>query len=163
MEKYAMVVLCGRKWGLVCSLTRLVHFGPLPEEVRHKAESVAQVDAVMIADTRPGRTLGEVFTSAQDAYSQAGFPDEWQIKLVQIPCFTYGGGYRRAAGANALPGGYAVGRIVDQRACWQAGIHVHHQGHRMGQPGVQAGLVPGDDVPALRSRTGGPSSRHLSA
>jgi antitoxin VapB len=79
MERYAMVVLCGRKWGLVCSITRLVHFGPLSQEVRHKAESVAQVDAVMIADTRPGRSLGEVFTSAQDAYSRAGFPDEWQM------------------------------------------------------------------------------------
>jgi antitoxin VapB len=79
MEHYAMVVLCGRKWGLVCSLTRLVHFGPLSEEVRHKAKSVAQVDAVMIANTRPGRTLGEIFALGQAAYSRAGFPDEWQM------------------------------------------------------------------------------------
>ncbi len=79
MQKYAMVVLCGRKWGLVCSLTRLVHFGPLSEEVRHKAESVAQVDATMIANTRPGRTLGEIFAIGQAAYSRAGFQDEWQF------------------------------------------------------------------------------------
>ncbi len=79
MEKYAMVVLCGRKWGLVCSLTRLVHFGPLSEEVRHKAEFVAQVDAIMIANTLPGRTLGEIFASGQAAYSKAGFPDEWRF------------------------------------------------------------------------------------
>jgi len=79
MEQYAMVVLCGRKWGLVCSITRLVHFGPLSEEIRHKAGSVAQIDAVMIANTRPGRTLGEIFASAQDAYSQAGYPNEWQM------------------------------------------------------------------------------------
>jgi Xaa-Pro aminopeptidase len=29
LDKYAMLVLCGRKWGLVCSITRLVHFGKL--------------------------------------------------------------------------------------------------------------------------------------
>jgi antitoxin VapB len=45
MERYAMLVLCGRKWGLVGSLTRLIHFGPLPEHLRAKAAAVAQVDA----------------------------------------------------------------------------------------------------------------------
>ncbi len=79
LEQYAMVVLCGRKWGLVCSLTRLVHFGSIPDEILRKAEAVAQVDAAMIVNTRPGRTLGEVFSTAQNAYSQAGYPDEWQM------------------------------------------------------------------------------------
>ncbi|OGO26733.1 MAG: hypothetical protein A2W33_00095 [Chloroflexi bacterium RBG_16_52_11] len=78
LQRYAMLVLCGRKWGLVCSLTRLIHFGALPAEVRHKAEAVAQVDAAMIAATRPGRTLGEVFGQARAVYTAAGFPDEWQ-------------------------------------------------------------------------------------
>jgi len=30
LERYARLVLCGRRWGLVASVTRLVHFGPLP-------------------------------------------------------------------------------------------------------------------------------------
>jgi hypothetical protein len=30
LKSYAMLVLSGRKWGLVCSITRLVHFGALP-------------------------------------------------------------------------------------------------------------------------------------
>jgi antitoxin VapB len=45
MDKYAMLVLCGRKYGLVCSLTRLVHFGPLSDELKVKADAVAYVDA----------------------------------------------------------------------------------------------------------------------
>ena len=32
MDRYAMLVLCGRKDGLVSSLTRLVHFGALPDD-----------------------------------------------------------------------------------------------------------------------------------
>jgi len=79
LQRYAMLVLCGRKWGLICSLTRLIHFGPLLDDLRHKAEAVAQIDATMIAATRPGYTMGEVFRKAQAAYASVGFPDEWQL------------------------------------------------------------------------------------
>jgi antitoxin VapB len=79
MERYAMLVLCGRQWGLVASVTRLVHFGPLPNELRHKAEATAQVDATFITASRPGKTLGEIFEKATAAYAAAGFPDEWQL------------------------------------------------------------------------------------
>ena len=78
MDRYAMLVLCGRRWGLVCSVTRLVHFGPLPDELRRKADAVAQVDATFLDATRPGQTLGRIFGRAQDAYARTGFPDEWQ-------------------------------------------------------------------------------------
>ena len=79
MERYAMLVLCGRKWGLVCSITRLVHFGKLPDEVKRKMEATAQVDATFIAATRPGQTLGQVFARAAAAYAETGFADEWQL------------------------------------------------------------------------------------
>jgi len=79
LQQYAMLVLCGRKWGLICSLTRLIHFGKLPDEVRQKGGLIAQIDAEMIAATRPNNTLGDVFQKAQAAYAYAGFPDEWQL------------------------------------------------------------------------------------
>ena len=56
-----------------------IHFGRLPDELRRKAELVAQVDAAIIAATRPGRTLGEIFQHAVQAYARAGFPDEWRL------------------------------------------------------------------------------------
>lgn len=79
LDKYAMVVLCGRKYGLVCSVTRLVHFGPLPAELQRKMEAVAQIDATYINATRPGATLGEIFAKAQAQYAATGFADEWQL------------------------------------------------------------------------------------
>lgn len=79
LERYAMLILCGRREGLICSMTRLVHFGRLPEEVRRKAEAVAEVDTAFIAATRPGRTLGEVFQEGARAYERVGFPGEWQL------------------------------------------------------------------------------------
>lgn len=79
LERYAMLVLCGRQRGLVCSLTRLVHFGRLPDELRQKAQAVAQVDAAFIAGSRPGRTLGDVLQDAIRAYARTGFAEEWNL------------------------------------------------------------------------------------
>jgi hypothetical protein len=91
-----MLVLCGRCWGLVCSITRLVHFGRLPDNLCRKAEAVARVDATFITATRPGRTLGEVFRRGMAAYAETGFPDEWRLhhqgvlqrsaQLSLVPC-----------------------------------------------------------------------------
>ncbi len=79
LDRYAMLILCGRKWGLVCSITRLVYFGRLPAELRRKADAVARIDAAFIAATRPGQTLGGIFRHAIDVYRETGFPDEWQL------------------------------------------------------------------------------------
>ncbi|NOZ50652.1 MAG: aminopeptidase P family protein [Chloroflexi bacterium] len=79
LDRYAMLVLCGRKQGLVASITRLVYFGALPAELRQKAEAVAGVDAAFIAATRPGAVLGHIFSQIQTAYAAAGFADEWRL------------------------------------------------------------------------------------
>ena len=78
LERYAMLVLCGRRWGLVCSITRLVHFGRLPRELGEKAEATARVDAAFISATRPGSVLGQVFERSVQVYAKLGYPDEWQ-------------------------------------------------------------------------------------
>ncbi len=79
LERYAMLVLSGRRRGQVVSVTRLVHFGRLPRELRRKAKAVAQVDAALIAATRPGRTLGEVLRRGIEAYERAGYGAEWEL------------------------------------------------------------------------------------
>jgi Xaa-Pro aminopeptidase len=78
LKKYAMLILCGRRHGLVCSLTRLVHFGPLPNDLQHKVVACAQVDAAFIVSTRPGQNLGTIFNKAVATYALTGFPDEWR-------------------------------------------------------------------------------------
>lgn len=79
LERYAMLVLCGRKWGLVCSITRLIYFGRLPDELRAKQVACATIDAAMIAATRPNMQLSGILERAVSAYRGAGFADEWQL------------------------------------------------------------------------------------
>jgi Xaa-Pro aminopeptidase len=78
LERYLMLVVCARRWGLIASATRLVHFGVLDEELRRKERAVAYVDAVYINNTRIGTSLAEIFRCAAQAYADAGFPQEWQ-------------------------------------------------------------------------------------
>lgn len=79
LDKYAMLVLVGRKWGLCCSLTRLIHFGKLPDEIRRKMEACARVDATFMAATRPGARVRAVVQRALDTYAETGFADEWRL------------------------------------------------------------------------------------
>ncbi len=79
LQRYAMLVLCGRRGGLVCSVTRLVHFGRLPDDLRRKATAVAQVDATYVSATRAGEPLRAILERAIQAYAEVGYPDEWQL------------------------------------------------------------------------------------
>ncbi len=78
LEKYALLVLSSRQRGLVCSVSRMVHFGKIPAELERKIRAAAQVNAAFIAHSRPGATLGRLLEIGQTAYAGAGFPGEWQ-------------------------------------------------------------------------------------
>lgn len=77
VRQAVMLVLCGRRRGLICSITRLVHFGEPPEEMRKKHQAVTAVDAALIAATQVGRPIGEILQAGLDRYAAEGFPDEW--------------------------------------------------------------------------------------
>jgi len=94
LERYAMLVIGGRRWGLNVSCTRLVHFGPLPEDLRRKAEATARIDATLIAATRPGARIADIFHRAQEAYAASGHPDEWQLHHQGGACGYEGRDYR---------------------------------------------------------------------
>lgn len=79
VERYALIALSGRRSGLVCSVTRLVHFGRMSDELNRRVTAAARVDATLMKATRPGRTLGTVLKQGIAAYADAGFPEEWHM------------------------------------------------------------------------------------
>jgi Xaa-Pro dipeptidase len=76
LKNYGMLNLCTRKWGLAISITRFVHFGPLPEGLAARFQSSANVNAALLAVSRPGATSAELFRVAQSGYAAEGFPGE---------------------------------------------------------------------------------------
>lgn len=97
IERTVMLVVCGRRQGLICSATRLVSFGPLTDELRKKHDAVARVDAAFIAATQIGARIGDVFKAGLDAYAAEGYPDEWQLHHQGGPCGYAARDYRATA------------------------------------------------------------------
>jgi Xaa-Pro aminopeptidase len=79
IEKYLMVSVNARKWGLIVSLTRFVHFGRLPRELKKKYEANVFIDCTMMAHTRPGVPAKEVLEKGINAYREKGCPEEWKF------------------------------------------------------------------------------------
>ncbi len=73
LEKYAMLNLCARRWGLTVSITRFAHFGKPPAELEEKFHAAAQVNAALLDATREGTCSAELFRVAAAAYAGAGF------------------------------------------------------------------------------------------
>jgi Xaa-Pro aminopeptidase len=78
LGRHALLAITAERDGLHVSLTRIVSFGSPPAELARVVAASAAVDAVMLSASRPGRTLGDVFAAAVDAYAAEGFPKEWR-------------------------------------------------------------------------------------
>jgi antitoxin VapB len=76
LERFGMVNLCARKWGLVVSITRFVHFGPMPQSLADGFEVAAKVNAALLHATRVGATSAQLYAVAKNAYAAAGLPGE---------------------------------------------------------------------------------------
>jgi len=76
LQRYGMVNLCARRWGLVVSITRFVHFGALPAELATAFEAAARIHAEMLHATREGAGSGDIYAAARRAYAAAGAADE---------------------------------------------------------------------------------------
>lgn len=79
VERCAMVVMCGRRHGLIANLTRLVHFGDLRDDLRKRHDACCAVDAAFNLGTRVGRPVNEIFADAVKVYADLGFAGEWEL------------------------------------------------------------------------------------
>jgi len=78
VDGYVMLVTCAEFGGLISNLTRFVSFRPISAELRLKQQAVVNVDLAVNTQTRPGRTLGQIFADLQQAYADNGHPEQWR-------------------------------------------------------------------------------------
>lgn len=79
LEKYGMVNICAKKWGLVASVTRFVHFGPLARELKKRLHAAAVVNSKYWEALRAGRKISDIFQQATEWYAELGYPGEWKF------------------------------------------------------------------------------------
>ncbi len=78
LKHFGMLNLCSRRWGLSISITRFVHFGPMPQRLVEAFAVAAEVNAHLIAATNVDVTSAELFATAADTYTALGHPREEQ-------------------------------------------------------------------------------------
>lgn len=79
LQRLGMLNLCARRWGLVISMTRYVHFGAMPAELERRFAAVVRVNAALLDATREGATADALFNIAREVYTEHGFPGEEEM------------------------------------------------------------------------------------
>ncbi len=77
LSKYAIVNVCARRWGLVASVARFVHFGPLEPELKRKLQAAMEISARYQARSKPGVTAGQMMEWAKRWFAEFGFDGLW--------------------------------------------------------------------------------------
>lgn len=79
VSKRAMVAVCVQKYGLTISMTRMVSFEPLPEEIQKKYEALLKIDATYILNTKAGVPTKDILKKAYDAYAAEGYEADFHL------------------------------------------------------------------------------------
>jgi antitoxin VapB len=78
VQYFLMAVVVAMRGGLHVAATRFACTDELPESARNAFEGAREVEATMLALSRPGATYGDVLCAGEAAYAEAGHPDAWQ-------------------------------------------------------------------------------------
>lgn len=78
VRRYVMISVNGRFKGLIATITRLVHLGKAPEQLRKQYADTLEIENRMIAATRPGVPASTPFAVGVKAYQALGYAKEWE-------------------------------------------------------------------------------------
>jgi antitoxin VapB len=78
LGRHALLAFTAERDGLHVSMTRIASFGHPPAELSALVAAVVEVDAAILAASRPGTSIGAILDVAAEAYAAHGFPEEWR-------------------------------------------------------------------------------------
>ena len=78
LQNYALVAVCGRRNGLIASITRNILLREDPVIIERHAKCAA-VDAAATAMLKPSAAVGEIFDAMAAQYAARGYPGEEQF------------------------------------------------------------------------------------
>ena len=78
IEKLLLVHVAGQKCGLHGNVTRMVHFGSVPAQLKDRHRAVSYVHSVILANLKPGECFVDLFDKIKAAYAESGYTDEWR-------------------------------------------------------------------------------------
>ena len=79
IHKCAMIAICGQKYGLTVSVSRIVSFVPLSEEIRKRYEAVVKIDATYILNTKAGIPANMILKKGYEVYASEGYEKDFHL------------------------------------------------------------------------------------
>lgn len=79
VQKYLMLCINARYKGLITTITRLVHFGPVPSSLLNQYRDNVEIECIMIANTRIGEEMRRPLLAGIEAYARMGYHEEWKL------------------------------------------------------------------------------------
>ncbi len=79
LKKHVVISVCARKYGLIVSATRIVHFGRIPDSLKKKHNAVAKVDTVFILNSHAGSRVNDILRKVIKVYKETGYGNEWRL------------------------------------------------------------------------------------
>lgn len=77
--KRAMIAICAQKYGLTISMSRIVSFFDLEDEVQKKYDALLHIDATYILSTVPGAKAGEIVKRGRAIYEKSGYGMDFHL------------------------------------------------------------------------------------
>ena len=77
LQRYALLHAAARRWGLHANVSRLVHFGEPPSDIRRAIDTAATVGGHVAAMLAPGVRFADILTAQIGLYRKLGYPGEW--------------------------------------------------------------------------------------
>jgi Xaa-Pro aminopeptidase len=79
LGSFGLLAVTAERDGLHVSMTRVLSFGPAPRALREHVARAAMVDGAVLAASRPGATIAQLFDVLERAYADAGAAGEWRL------------------------------------------------------------------------------------
>jgi len=79
VQKYLMLCINARYKGLITTVTRLIHFGPVPDSLLTQYRNNVEIECVMIANTKIGTEVRAPLLAGLEVYKSLGLPEEWKL------------------------------------------------------------------------------------
>jgi Xaa-Pro aminopeptidase len=86
VDKLVLMHVAGHKYGFHANVTRMVHFGQIPEELHHRFRVVSTLNAMLLSYLEPGIPFTVLGEKMKEAYNQLGWGDEWKGHVQGFPC-----------------------------------------------------------------------------
>lgn len=75
-KKLLLISVCGKRGGLIASLSRIACIGEVPDDLKRRTGANAHVFAKTLAATQIGATGAEIYANIDKAYAENGFAGE---------------------------------------------------------------------------------------